>query len=125
MGLLVVALGAVAVAAGLESLVPTAAFFDDCDTERCFCLYFNIFRRDALFSTDSLLDYFSTLNGFDSTSLRKGRSPAPSKHSCACVAAAQPSLLSDRTSFACVLHISPARTAHAADESLCPCALSR
>lgn len=101
MGLLVVALGAVAVAAGLESLVPTAAFFDDCDTERCFCLYFNIFRRDALFSTDSLLDYFSTLNGFDSTSPRKGPFTS-SEQTQLCLCRSSPAITAERPDVLCL-----------------------
>lgn len=43
-----------------------------CDIERCFVFIFLFLLGDILLSRDCLLDYFSALDGFDNTSLRKG-----------------------------------------------------
>lgn len=57
------------VGAKLTSLVPTATFLDPTVIQKD---VFVFFLGTILFSEDYLLYYFSTLNGFDNTSLRKG-----------------------------------------------------
>lgn len=56
------------------SLVPMAPFLDPTVIQKdVFIFIFKLFSpRDMLFP-NCLLDYFSALNGFDSTSLRKER----------------------------------------------------
>lgn len=88
------------------------------------CCYFCLLA-DISFSKDYLLDYFPSLNGFHHTSLRMGILTTWHKQSCACLGVTQVSLLSNQRSFNCVIKINPMKTANAANESICLCALSQ
>lgn len=122
MRLLVVILGPVIIiCAKLTSLVPVATLSDPVVIRKGFVIdVVIVFRRleDILFSNYYLLDYFPSFNGFYHTSLRKEILYHQLIGSCVCLGVTQVSLLSNKKSFSCIIHISSIKTASAANESL-------